>query len=34
LRNQQISQEAIDQGLKDMAEKFKESGGEIYQKVG
>jgi hypothetical protein len=26
--------EAIEKGMQDMAEKFKESGGEIYQKVG
>jgi hypothetical protein len=34
LRNQQISQEEVNKGLKEMAEKFKESGGELYQKVG
>lgn len=34
LQNQEILQEEINKGLKEMAEKFKESGGEIYQKVG
>lgn len=34
LRNQEVSQETIQKGLQEMAEKFKESGGELYQKVG
>jgi hypothetical protein len=33
-RSPALARDDVERGMKEMAEKFKESGGEIYQKVG
>jgi phosphomethylpyrimidine synthase len=33
-RSQELARDDVEKGLKEMAEKFRESGGELYQKVG